>query len=592
TTLLRTRAANHGAFHLDEDEARGLVVQLDGVPLAIELAAARTSLLTLSQIRERLAVSASHRWLGARGSVADDRHRTLEDALDWSWALLDDAQREALGQLVVLPTSFPVDAVEFVLDVSGEEPLDLLDALSDASWVVREQDATEGDARFRMLDAVRAFVSWRIPEPVAARRRRRGWAAALCDDWAEVRLGPPGVQGRAVLATELDHLLAAHADAVEEGDADAAIRIAIGLDRHFRQRGPADVLLGILEASAELRSRAEPPLHSAIARQYGDLLRTLGREGALPFLEEAVEVATACGDGPALARAQQALAVGLDPSEIRRTVELLRASLSLCETLGLDDWAAMAWLNLAPLLHGLGDHDSAVDAARRARTILDEAGDSANVANADALLGALLAQRGDLGEGLPRLRDAAAVFRRAGQARDELTTCLQLGAAALDAHLRAPTTSAALDEADEAWQRAATLARALGVERLGIQARVSLGVVAFHRGDLEDADARLAKGQLDSSDLGEPDVMLLAWRAATLVAWGRRGEADAVAELARAQAERSGHPVAVVLAALARAFVTPDARADALAQAQPFLDRAIAVRLVARTLRRTPHQLD
>ncbi len=570
--LFRTRALEHGALDVEDADARRVAEQLDGVPLALELAAARARILSPGGVADRLASSAGRAWLGTRGPVGDARHRSLVDALTWSWALLDPSRQHALGRLAVFPTAFSIDAAEAVLE--HDEPLDLIEDLMEASWLARE------GSRLRLLDAVAAFVRDARPDAVdRARAPLRRWCLALCDAWSEVRIGDAGVQARQTLAAELEVLQAAHADAVAARDAEAAAGIASGIDLLFRQRGPSDVHLQTLEAAFALRRAASDARHATLARQYGDLLRVLGRaEEGVAVLDDAVEVARASGDRAVLARALVVYAAALGRNEAVRTGVALREGLQLAEAEGLADWAAIGWLNRAPMHLELGDHESAVEAARRGREWLARSGNPLDVARADEILGGLLCQRGEVAEGLPRLREAVGVLRDAGMHKRELTATLQVGAAALDA--------GALDEAEAAFDHAASLAERLQNPRLGIIARASQGIVAYHRGELERAEAILARAQLDAQDrLGGADALTRAWRIVALAGLGRTSEAASL--LGTGSVEASSRPDAVVVFDLARAFVEPDAAAEAIAAAEPWQDRSTSVRVLLRALNRS-----
>jgi len=566
--LFRARALTHGADDVDGVHVRRIAHRLDGIPLALELAAARTRIMSCAGVADRLE-EADRSWLGTRGPVDDERHRTLAVALGWSWRLLDESRRWALARLAASPASLSFSAAEALL--APAEALDTIQDLLDASWLVRE------GSRLRLLDAVAAFVRDAEPEIVAsARAPFRRWCLALCDARAEVRLGEAGAEARTTIGAELDGLLAAHADAIAAGDAEAAIGIASGLDRVLRQQGPYDLHRRILEASHELRGDVDDARRSSICRRYGDLLRMLARDGSAA-LAETVDAARTSGDPATLARALVVRAVDRESAALSEAVALYREALEISTRIGLDDWAATALTNLAALHLRAGDPDSAIEVARQARALFARSGTAENVANADEMLGAILCQCGRVAEGLPRLREAVEVLGRTGQTKRELTASLQLGAAALDA--------GALDEAEAAWQRTIALADRLGLPRLGLVARGSLGIVAWHRGDVDGAEAILARAQLEARDqLGHDDVTVLAWRTAALVAGGRSAEAREVAGLASDAAARSQRPDELVLAALAGAFADPEKREAALEAARPWQDRSTAVRVLARAL--------
>ena len=124
--------------------------RLDGIPLAIELAAARVRVLAPDQIAARL--NETFKVLAPSGRSAVPRHRTLRETIDWSHALLDEAEAALFRRLSVFAGTFSLDAVEAL---SPDDVLDLLSALVDKSLVIME--STGSEARYRLLEALRQY---------------------------------------------------------------------------------------------------------------------------------------------------------------------------------------------------------------------------------------------------------------------------------------------------------------------------------------------------------------------------------------------------------------------------------------------------
>ncbi|MGR3933697.1 ATP-binding protein [Streptomyces sp. BRA346] len=153
----RARAARPGAV-LPPDAVAGLCRHLDGLPLAVELAAARVRVLSVPEIARRL----GDRFALLRGGVRDapERHRTLHAVVEWSWNLLAEDARAALRTLSVFPGGFSGEAAERVL---GEDALSLLEQLAGQS-LLTVADTPVGGVRFRMLETVREFSAARRAE--------------------------------------------------------------------------------------------------------------------------------------------------------------------------------------------------------------------------------------------------------------------------------------------------------------------------------------------------------------------------------------------------------------------------------------------
>lgn len=163
----RARAARPGV-ELPSDAVTELCRHLDGLPLAVELAAARVRVLSVPDIARRL----GDRFALLRGGARDapERHRTLHAVVDWSWNLLAEDARAALRTLSVFPGGFLAEAAEQVL---GEDPLFLLEQLADQSLLTVAD--TPAGVRFRMLETVREFS--------AARRTEAGEDEAAVDQF-------------------------------------------------------------------------------------------------------------------------------------------------------------------------------------------------------------------------------------------------------------------------------------------------------------------------------------------------------------------------------------------------------------------------
>ncbi|WP_221361159.1 ATP-binding protein [Streptomyces beigongshangae] len=221
----RARAARSGV-ELPPDAVAGLCRHLDGLPLAVELAAARVRVLSVPEIARRL----GDRFALLRGGARDapERHRTLHAVVEWSWNLLDEDARAALRLLSVFPGGFCGEAAEQVL---GADALLLLEQLADQSLLTVAD--TPAGARFRMLETVREFSAARrteAGEDEPAVDRFLAWArdfGVAHHDWF---FGPePRTAGERIRA-EQDNLVSAlrYALARTDGPALAALTAVLG----------------------------------------------------------------------------------------------------------------------------------------------------------------------------------------------------------------------------------------------------------------------------------------------------------------------------------------------------------------------------
>jgi predicted ATPase len=228
--------------------------RLDGLPLAIELAAARVNVLPAAELLKRL----DERFdvlTGSRRRRSRDRHRTLRETVDWSYELLDDDERLAFEQLSVFAGSFGLDGAEAILDgVSGADVLDLVEALTSKSLLVRAD--IDGFHRYRYLETIRSYAEERLEArgstAEAVDRLHDHLVAVIEIAIDQVLFGP--LSGANRLRVEIPNLRRAFDHAIASSDVEragslivpfAAVRSAID----WRIHGWADEVLALPEAT-------------------------------------------------------------------------------------------------------------------------------------------------------------------------------------------------------------------------------------------------------------------------------------------------------------------------------------------------------
>ena len=241
--LERARAAKPSFNPDDEDLSRivEVVRGLEGIPLAIELAAARSSVLTPAQMADRL--DDRFRLLRAGSSAMEPRHRTIEAAIGWSYELLTPPEQLMLQRLSVFAGGTTLEACENV--VSGEgvdefEVLDLLAALVEKSLVVADTAGEQG--RFRMLETVRRYAADRLAGKGDAdmwRERHANWCLEVCALPPELTDGYRAITDAmlALFDREQDNLRAGFDWLVARGDAERALQMMTGLGWFWYIRG-------------------------------------------------------------------------------------------------------------------------------------------------------------------------------------------------------------------------------------------------------------------------------------------------------------------------------------------------------------------
>jgi predicted ATPase/class 3 adenylate cyclase len=209
--------------------------RLDGMPLSIELAAARVVSMTPREIAARL--DERFRLLTGGRRAAVERHQTLRATVDWSYSLLDERDRVVLDRLGVFVGGFDADTATAVVVGDGIEEWDVVDALADlvAKSLIVSDDTAGGTTRFDMLETLRAYARERLDERGDADEWRRRHAASFAEFAEEAGnqvLGPDELLWRARIRSELDNLRAAltwSLDAPDSADAELGLRIVAGL---------------------------------------------------------------------------------------------------------------------------------------------------------------------------------------------------------------------------------------------------------------------------------------------------------------------------------------------------------------------------
>jgi predicted ATPase/class 3 adenylate cyclase len=332
-----------------------ITARLDGLPLAIELAAARIRILNPQAILGRLGSRLSLLTGGARD--LPQRQQTLRDAIDWSYELLDRAGRRLFARLGVFVSGFTLEEAEKVCgptEESGNEVFDGVAMLTDQS-LVRQEDHL-GQARFLMLETIREFALEKLAEIAEEGEIRHRHAQAFLELAERVE---PELTGKAQaywldrLEREHDNFRAAIAWVTEKGQAETALRLCAALWRFWQMRGylregrerAEEVLKLPGEERSSWRARG---LEAAggLAYWQGDI------EGARAFYQEALEIQRELDDQAGIANALYNLSftvgalAGRDP---RNTQPLREESLAIFRR--LEDRAGIARAHWA-----LGDY--------------------------------------------------------------------------------------------------------------------------------------------------------------------------------------------------------------------------------------------
>jgi len=431
----RARAARADA-DLPRDVVADVVARLDGLPLAIELAAARVRTMTVEEVRRRL--DDLFDLLRSRDRSAPERHRTLTAVIEWSWDLLDRAEQEGMARLSVFHDGFTRDTAVAVL---GREGADLVETLAEQSLVTVAEAG--GATRFRMLETVREFSADRLTASGLredAQRRQDTWAAATVTAFGAGLFGHDEIAAIGVLGAEENNLADVLRRALREGDRELVATLLATLGAVWTITGNHPRVFAIADAAEaalvdwdppdELRATAQIVVSWLVVhlswmphRSIDALRATLGRWGTPehPWARVAFAMFVEDDEEPTDVRVA-ALADHADP--VTAQMALLWAAL-VAENAG-DVAAATRYAReglthvpltpyleaslygqLAQLALALGDHESAAEHAAVAWPILKQLQADDDARSMRIITSMLPMQRGDLDEA-ERIIDAVA----------------------------------------------------------------------------------------------------------------------------------------------------------------------------------------
>jgi predicted ATPase/class 3 adenylate cyclase len=461
---------------------------VDGLPLAIELAAGRLRSLSVSNLADRLddQLAVLTRQRAAVGE--DARHRSLRLTLDWSYDLLSDEQQALARRLSVFAGGFRLDAVEAVCPV-GVDVLDGIDELVSKSLLTFDART----ARYRMLEPIRQYLRQRVDEAdetMAVTEAHARWVAALCD-----RLGSRLLDDQRShsirLREETGNVEAALRWALGRGDDEIALRIVGSLgwfwfinDQVTGRRWCAEVITATAGGAPPRRAKA---LLAAgiVAQNDRDHARSIG------WLRESVDLYRALGSEPGEATSLFWLARALAfrgqqdhrAGDIRAAMRLFEESLHSAERLG--NVLLAAWCRLWLCLDALdeGDLERAEQLCRRILADCDESGVRHPLGQTWRILADIADRRGDHRAAMQHLRQAVEVYR-------ELDDPWQLAGALLQL-----ATSASVDDGTEALQalaESAMLHAQIGPRPDRAVRLAAAAIVHFTRGDAAMAAAALS----------------------------------------------------------------------------------------------------
>jgi predicted ATPase/class 3 adenylate cyclase len=480
----RARAAK-ADFSLTNENARAVAeicARLDGLPLAIELAAARIKLLSTQAMRSRLSNPLTFLTGGARD--LPERQRTLRGAIAWSHALLDEGEQVLFANLSVFSGGCVLEAVETTCDADGDLFVDVLGGLSSLldKSLLRKEEGVEGEPRFVMLETIREYARERLEASGKAgeiRRLHAEYFLALAEQGASELQGPEEATWLERMETEHDNMRAALYWTLQSEEAGLGLRLAGALWRFWDVRGYygegrrwLEEALAKDERASEARAKALEGV-GWLADLQGDIDRAVAaaeeglRIGARVEIQSSVTASF-------LRILGSAAYVGGDHE---RAARLYDESLALSRKAGDERGVASSLLQLGNVSSDLGDHERAKKFYEEGLALSRKFDDKALLASALISVGAEFLLQGDHERGAMLNEEAAGLYRERGN-RGHLQYALDnLGWAAL---MRGD-----LQQAEAMHQESLVLSRQLGDKLVAAEALEGLACSASTTGEAE-----------------------------------------------------------------------------------------------------------
>jgi predicted ATPase/class 3 adenylate cyclase/Tfp pilus assembly protein PilF len=537
--VARAQAANP-AFALTSDNAAAVAeicARLDGLPLAIELAAARIRGLTARDLARRLGAHLD--LLASRAADRPDRQQTLRTAIAWSYDLLPPAEQALYRRVAVFAGGLTLESAEAIAAAGSPlalDPLDGLTALIEQSLL--RLDEEPDPPRYRMLETLRAYGQERLAtagEEEAIRAVHASIVLAATRSTADGLRGPDAARWSEILEAEHDNLRAALRWATDAGQAELALALAGAAWTFWETRGYLtegrmwlDAVLAASPTDASTE-RAEALLGAGgLARLQGDLM------SAAALAEESLGVWRQRGDRTGEARALRALAVVADrQGDEARALALCGQSLELSRQVGDTFGIAVALNSLGVILWNTGQSAAARAMLEESLALERRAGHRARLPMPLNNLALLAIETGELAQARAYLEESLVIDRELGRQSGVADTLENLGMVAL--------ADGDLSQAARLFAESLQFHRELGDRYSVANALESIASVATETGDAaaaarlyaaaaalrEAIGAPLPQSETSRHEQGvaatrahlDPDAFTASWEAGARLAW-------------------------------------------------------------------------
>ncbi|MEL6349584.1 MAG: tetratricopeptide repeat protein, partial [Myxococcota bacterium] len=424
-------AQNRGAVHQ-------LVRLLDGLPLAIELATCRIKVMRPQQILKRM--NQRFKLLSAGNRNTARRQATLRAAIDWSWELLEDWEQAAFAQCAVFEDGFTLEAAEAVIDLDAFDgaspldaperpapwPMDAVQSLVDKSLLRPLGENRRGEMRFGMLMSIHDYAKEKLGRmndaAVASIRRRHAsfFARFGAEGTPDALMRFDGVSRWWALRLEMDNLIAAHRFALDTGDVDDAISLALALSVIAQNQHPS-VAISALNETLNLGGIQAASRRATVHRKLGWLLRIRGHtKQALVQYAQALSIHREVGNRDGESRVMDNLGtLYMEQGQMKQALVHYTQALSIHREIGNRFDEGNILNNMGILYKRLGQVEQAMKHYIQALSIHREVGNRRSEGMLLGNLGALYGSQGQLAEAKAYYTQALSIHREVGNRHSE-----------------------------------------------------------------------------------------------------------------------------------------------------------------------------
>jgi predicted ATPase len=434
--FLQRAGAAKPDFELNHENSSAIIEicsRLDGLPLAIELAAARVKVLSVAAMRSRLASRLQLLTGGARD--LPQRQQTLRAAIDWSYDLLSPAEQKLFRRLSVFAGGCTLESVEAVCDAKADLDLDLLDGMASMvdKSLLQQVAQPNGESRFTMLETIREYAREKLAasnEEAPTRRAHAAYCLVLAEEAAAEQGETVGAEWLENFVREHDNFRAALDWLTETGDADWGLRLGAALFRFWERleylsegRDWLGKLLKLPAAAAPSRARARALFAAGILTvEQGDYLQ------AEVLVSESRDVSRELGDKQGVAVSLNAMAVSArDRGDLALANALSEENLELWREIGDPRAIARALSNLASVVKLQRDFARARALYDECQALFHQIGDRTGVAWSINYKGDVARDEGDSAAARSLYEQALSMFREIGDRWGVAGTLADLG---------------------------------------------------------------------------------------------------------------------------------------------------------------------